>query len=141
MSCHRRLKDAFCLWRRLTKLKISCCVSRLVAQRKVVRTCWTQWKLTLLSIRQKRVAFKHFRIILLRKSFTAFLINANMIKQKQLANDLSEAFHSCVIKRYCFTHWKLTLHNTLTTRRHYECVLLLRMLRKWHDNTVSSRFD
>jgi len=141
MRHHRRMKDTFCLWRRLTKLKISSCVNCLIAQRKVMRTCWTQWKLALLSVKQKRVAFRHFRIILLRKSFTAFLINTNMNKQKQLANDLSEAFHSSVMQRYCITHWKLTLHNALTTRRHYECVVLLRTLRKWHENPVSSRFD
>ena len=140
MRCHKRMEDAFYLWRHLTRLKISSYVSCLVAQRKVVQVCWTQWRLTLQSVRQEKVAVQHLRIILLRKSFTAFLINANINKQKQLAHELSEAFHNTVLRRNCFMHWKLLFHNTSTARRQCEHMLLLRSLRKWHENTVTSRF-
>ena len=140
MRHHKRMENAFYLWRHLTRLKISSCVSRLVAQRKVVQVRWTQWKLTLQSVRQERVAVHHFRIILLRKSFTAFLINANLNKQKQLAHELSEVFHNTVIRRDCFVHWKLLFHNTSTARRHCEHMLLLKILRRWRKNTDTSRF-
>ena len=141
MGRHKRMENTFYLWRHLTRLKISSCVSRLVAQRKTVQVCWTQWKLTLQSVRQERVAVQHFRVILLRKSFNALLINANLNKQKQLAHELSEAFHNTVIRRDCFMHWKIFFHNTSTARKHCEHNLLVRLMRKWRENTVTSRFD
>ena len=141
MKRHKRMENTFYLWRHLARLKISSCVSRLVAQRKTVQVSWTRWKLTLQSVRQERVAVQHSRVILLRKSFTAFLINANLNKQKQLAHELSEAFHNTVIRRDCFMHWKFLFHNTSTARRHCEHNLLLRSMRKWRENTVTSRFD
>ena len=139
MRCHKRIEDAFNLWRHLTRLQISSCVSRLVAQRKVVKVCWTRWKLALQSVSQEGVAVQHFKFILLRKSFTALLIHVNASKQKQLANELSEAFHNTVVRRDCFMHWKLSYQSMSTARRHCECVMLSKTLRKWRENTASLR--
>jgi len=137
---YKRMEHAFYLWRHLTRLQISSCVTHLVAERKVVQVYWTQWKITLQSVRQKRLAVQHFRFILLRKSFTALLIYANANKQKQLAYSLSEAFHISIMKRDSFMHWKLSFQTVLTARRHCEHVLLLKTLREWHENVVSSRY-
>ena len=139
MRRHKRMEDAFYLWRHLTRLQISSCVSRLVAQRKVVKVCWTQWKVALQLVRQEKLAVQHFRVILLRKSFTAFLIHVNSNKKKQLANDLSEAFHIAVVRRDCFMHWKVSYQSMSTARRHCESVMLSRTLRKWRENTASLR--
>lgn len=137
---HKRMEDAFYMWRHLTRLKISSCVSRLVAQRKVIQVFWTQWKVTLQLVRQERLAVQHFRFVLLRKSFTALLINTNSKKQKRLAHDLSEAFHNTVIRRAHFIHWKLSFHHVSTARKHCKHMLLLKSLRKWHKNMINSRY-
>lgn len=134
------MEHAFYLWRHLTRLQISSCVTRLVAEQKVVQVCWTRWKITLQSVRQEKLAVQHFRFILLRKIFTALLINANTNKQKQLAQSLSEAFYISIMKRDCFMHWKLSFQTVSTARRHCEHMLLSKTLRKWHENVVSSRY-
>jgi len=134
------MASAFYLWRRLSKLKVSCCVTQLVAQRKIMYACWTKWKSSMNVARKKKIASQHFEQLILRKSFTALLINASSYRKKKLALALSQAFYFTILKRDALVKWKLSLQFRLAARKHYHQMLLSKAVQRWHQNTVNIRY-
>ena len=134
------MSNAFYLWRRLTRLKVSCCVTQLVTQRKTLHVCWTKWKYSLNMAWKEKIASSHFQKLLLRRTFTAFLINTSGYKKKKLAVTLSQAFYFTILKRDAFIQWKLSFQFRLAARKHYHQVLLSKAIQSWHQNTLSTRY-
>ena len=132
--------NTFYLWRHLTRLKVSCCVTQLVAHRRIMSTCWTHWKTSMNVAKKKKMASQHFERLILRRSFRALLINASSYRKKKLALNLSQAFYFTILKRDALVQWKLSLQFRLIARKHYCQVLLSKAVQRWHQNAVNMRY-